>query len=66
VTAALVFLGALVGVPLRYLTDRFVQARHNGLFPWGTFQINVVGCVILGALAGAGGALPGTVLALVR
>ncbi|MBT2403461.1 MULTISPECIES: CrcB family protein [unclassified Streptomyces] len=23
--------------PLRYLTDRAVQARHDSVFPWGTF-----------------------------
>jgi fluoride exporter len=53
-TVALVFLGAMVGAPLRYLTDRAVQVRHDSLFPWGTFTVNVTGCLILGALAGAG------------
>jgi CrcB protein len=65
VTAALVFLGAMVGAPLRYLTDRLVQSRHDSLFPWGTFTVNLVGCLILGALTGAGTALPHPVLALV-
>jgi fluoride exporter len=65
VTATLVFAGALVGAPLRYLADRLAQSRHDGPFPWGTFRANVLGCLILGALAGAGGALPGAVLALV-
>jgi len=64
-TAVLVFLGAVVGAPLRYLTDRLVQSRHDSLFPWGTFTVNVVGCLVLGALAGAGAAVPGPVLALV-
>jgi fluoride exporter len=64
-TAVLVFLGAAVGAPLRYLTDRLVQSRHDSLFPWGTFTVNLAGCLILGALTGAGTALPGTVLALV-
>ncbi len=45
--------GGAVGAPLRYLTDRFVQRRHDSLFPWGTFTVNVVGSVILGVLAGA-------------
>ena len=45
--------GGAVGAPLRYLTDRFVQSRHDSLFPWGTFSVNVVGSFILGALAGA-------------
>ncbi|GGW36759.1 fluoride efflux transporter CrcB [Streptomyces griseoloalbus] len=49
----LVIAGAMVGAPLRYLTDRSVQARHDTLFPWGTFTVNIVGCLILGVLTGA-------------
>ncbi|MFF7472906.1 fluoride efflux transporter CrcB [Streptomyces sp. NPDC008092] len=49
----LVVLGAMVGAPLRYLTDRAVQARHDSVFPWGTFVVNVTGCLILGLLTGA-------------
>ncbi|MFD8564201.1 fluoride efflux transporter CrcB [Streptosporangium canum] len=49
----LVLLGGAVGAPLRYLTDRAVQARHDTVFPWGTFTVNVAGSMILGVLAGA-------------
>ncbi|MFF4547075.1 fluoride efflux transporter CrcB [Streptomyces sp. NPDC001435] len=49
----LVVLGAVVGAPLRYLTDRAVQSRHDSVFPWGTFVVNVTGCLILGLLTGA-------------
>ncbi|MGW0769956.1 fluoride efflux transporter CrcB [Streptomyces sp. NPDC002676] len=49
----LVVLGAVVGAPLRYLTDRAVQARHDSVFPWGTFAVNITGCLILGTLTGA-------------
>lgn len=49
----LVVAGAVVGAPLRYLTDRAVQARHDTLFPWGTFTVNALACLVLGALAGA-------------
>lgn len=49
----LVILGAAVGAPLRYLTDRFVQARHDTAFPWGTFAVNVAGCAVLGFLGAA-------------
>ncbi|MET9720956.1 fluoride efflux transporter CrcB [Streptomyces rochei] len=49
----LVMAGAMVGAPLRYLTDRAVQARHGTVFPWGTFTVNVAGCLVLGTLAGA-------------
>jgi len=47
----LVVLGAAVGAPLRYLTDRAVQARLGA--PWGTFVVNVAGSFVLGAVVGA-------------
>ncbi|MEU8696547.1 fluoride efflux transporter CrcB [Streptomyces sp. NPDC048680] len=49
----LVIVGAAVGAPLRYLTDRAVQSRHDTVFPWGTFTVNVTGCLVLGLLTGA-------------
>ncbi|MBJ7901777.1 fluoride efflux transporter CrcB [Streptomyces sp. DSM 110735] len=49
----LVIVGGMAGAPLRYLTDRFVQKRHDAVFPWGTFTVNVIGCFILGLLTGA-------------
>ncbi len=48
----LVILGAMIGAPLRYLADRAIQSRHDTAFPWGTFTVNVTGCLILGVLAG--------------
>ncbi|AYC43435.1 MULTISPECIES: fluoride efflux transporter CrcB [Streptomyces] len=52
----LVVAGAVVGAPLRYLTDRAIQSRHDSVFPWGTFAVNVTGCLILGLLTGAAAA----------
>ncbi|MEW2163616.1 fluoride efflux transporter CrcB [Streptomyces sp. NPDC007084] len=52
----LVILGAAVGAPLRYLTDRAIQVRHDTVFPWGTLVVNVTGCLILGLLTGAASA----------
>ncbi|WP_033216454.1 fluoride efflux transporter CrcB [Kitasatospora phosalacinea] len=49
----LVIAGAAVGAPLRYLTDRAVQSRHDTVFPWGTFAVNVSGSLVLGLLTGA-------------
>jgi len=54
VTALWVALGAAVGAPTRYLVDRAVQARLDTAFPWGTFLVNVVGCLVLGLVAGSG------------
>ncbi|MEU5908796.1 fluoride efflux transporter CrcB [Micromonospora sp. NPDC047467] len=48
----LIALGAAVGAPLRYLTDRAVQSRHDSAFPWGTLTVNVVGSLLLGVLVG--------------
>ena len=65
-TAVLVVLGAAVGAPLRYLTDRAVQARHDAVFPWGTFTVNVIGSFVLGVLIRgvAVHAVPGSLNAL--
>jgi CrcB protein len=63
----LVVTGAAVGAPLRYLTDRAIQSRHDTVVPWGTFAVNVIGSLILGTLTGAvlaGGASPQVQLAV--
>jgi len=60
-----VALGAAIGAPARYLTDRTVQARHDSVFPWGTLTVNVVASLLLGVLAGAADAVsPALALAL--
>ncbi|GAA3266635.1 fluoride efflux transporter CrcB [Dactylosporangium vinaceum] len=51
-TLVLIALGAAVGAPLRYLTDRFVQSRHDSAFPWGTLTVNIVGSLVLGLVSG--------------
>jgi CrcB protein len=63
VTALWVVLGAAVGAPLRYLTDRTVQSAHGTSFPWGTVTVNVVASLVLGIVAGssAGSALTAAV-----
>jgi fluoride exporter len=43
--------GAAIGAPTRYLTDRAIQGRHDSVFPWGTFIVNVIGSALLGFLA---------------
>jgi CrcB protein len=67
VTLLFVCLGAAFGAPARYLTDRAVQARHDSLFPWGTFSVNIVGSLVLGVLTGiaAHHAVPPAVVAAV-
>lgn len=60
--AVLVAAGAAVGAPLRLLTDTTVTAalarravagnRSAGRFPTGTLTVNVVACLLLGAVVG--------------
>lgn len=45
-----VMAGAGVGAASRWLADQWVQARHDSLFPWGTWLINVTGSLILGVV----------------
>jgi fluoride exporter len=54
-TLLLVALGGALGAPVRYLVDRAVQARHDSVFPWGTFAVNVAGSLVLGLVAGLSG-----------
>ena len=56
-----VAVGAAVGAPARYLTDRWVQMRHDSVFPWGTLTVNVVGSLVLGVVVGAADAIPSVV-----
>ncbi len=66
-TLVAVLVGGAIGAPLRYLTDLFVQSRHDTVFPWGTFSVNIVGSLVLGASAATanGAELPDWVLPLV-
>lgn len=53
--ALLVALGGAIGSVARYNVGAFVL-HHTGpaTFPYGTFTVNVAGCVIAGLLAGLG------------
>jgi len=66
-TVLLVLAGGALGAPVRYVVDLMVQSRHDSVLPWGTFAVNAVGSLVLGAVAGgvasAGG--PDWVLTLV-
>jgi CrcB protein len=49
----LVLVGAAVGAPTRWFVDGLIQSRHDSVFPWGTFTVNVAGSFALGLLLGA-------------
>lgn len=53
-------LGGFIGTCLRYLTGKMCQALVAGVFPLGTFVVNVVGSFLIGiffALAEKGGVI---------
>ena len=43
--------GGAIGSVLRYLLGRLVQGGGHAGFPIGTLVVNVVGCVLVGALS---------------
>ncbi|GAA1842260.1 fluoride efflux transporter CrcB [Asanoa iriomotensis] len=51
-TLLFVAIGAALGAPARYLTDRAIQRLHSGHFPFGTLTVNVAGSLVLGLVAG--------------
>ncbi|MCW5519247.1 fluoride efflux transporter CrcB [Aureitalea sp. L0-47] len=48
----LVFLGGGLGSALRYLVGRWTEDTF-AVFPFGTFLVNIIGCLIIGAIMGA-------------
>ena len=49
----LVGFGGMLGSMARYASGSyFLHTFHNSKFPWGTFFVNVVGCLLIGLLAG--------------
>lgn len=63
----LIVAGAAIGAPLRYFTDRAVQARHDSVFPWSTLVVNVLGSLLFGFIVGgaqAGGVSPEVIAAV--
>lgn len=52
-TVLAVVVGAMVGAPVRYLTDLVIQSRRGTAMPWGTVAVNVAGSLVLGVTAGA-------------
>ncbi|MBR1755356.1 MAG: fluoride efflux transporter CrcB [Bacteroidaceae bacterium] len=47
----LVGTGSFIGGATRYLVSSFVSSLGSG-FPWGTFIINFIGCLLIGFLWG--------------
>lgn len=60
-TLLLVMVGGAAGALVRYLADRLLPGAR---IPVATLAVNVVGSFLLGALAGAGSAVPPAVTLL--
>ena len=48
--ALLVALGGAVGASLRFLAATYVTRLYSGLFPLGTFLVNITGSFLIGVL----------------
>jgi len=48
----IVGLGGGLGSILRYLTSVVTARYYMGIFPWATFTVNILGCIIIGFLIG--------------
>lgn len=53
VNILLIAIGGALGSVTRYLFSTWVLRATGTLFPAGTFAVNLLGCVVFGAIAGA-------------
>lgn len=45
-------IGGAIGASARYLVGGIVHRFAPPFFPWGTFTVNLVGCLVFGVVAG--------------
>lgn len=45
--------GSCLGGIARYLSTKYIQSAVETAFPWGTFAVNVAGCLLIGLVFGA-------------
>lgn len=51
-TIFLVGTGGFLGSVSRFLTSRFMQNIYPSAFPFGTFFVNITGCLLIGLIYG--------------
>lgn len=49
----LVGTGGFLGTVSRFLTSRYFAAHFQSTFPYGTFVVNMAGCLLIGLIYGA-------------
>ena len=47
-----VMLGSAVGGGCRFLLSKVISENTTGVFPWATFVVNLLGCLLIGILFG--------------
>lgn len=52
----LIALGGALGSIARYWLSGVVETQVGSAFPWGTFLVNLSGCILIGFFAGLGSA----------
>jgi fluoride exporter len=51
-TLLFIFLGGGIGSVFRFSTSLLTQKYFQSSFPWATFIVNIVGCLLIGAFIG--------------
>ncbi|HNW57575.1 MAG TPA: fluoride efflux transporter CrcB [Bacteroidales bacterium] len=51
-TLLLIGTGGFLGSISRFLASRFVQNNFHSAFPFGTFFVNITGCLLIGLIYG--------------
>ena len=51
-SAVLIFLGGGLGSVLRFLISQYISKKIESGIPWGTFVVNILGSLLLGAIIG--------------
>ncbi len=49
---AIVGMGGFLGAIARYLVSGYLQQNVTSVFPWGTFVVNITGCLLIGLVYG--------------
>ena len=44
--------GGFIGTVARFLISRYFQENVASVFPWGTFIVNILGCLVIGIIYG--------------
>ncbi|MDR1763204.1 MAG: fluoride efflux transporter CrcB [Dysgonamonadaceae bacterium] len=45
-------LGGGIGSIFRFAVSKYAESKGGGVFPWATFTVNILGCLLIGVLFG--------------